>query len=124
MKEKILVDTDIIVQYLKTGKGVLPTAYEKYEMVISAVSYTELLASKTFEDESLRKEVLEFCEKYFTIKEINSAIALRAAQVLRESEVNLATSFIAATALEEGMKLLSEENKNFKNIKGIEMMQI
>ena len=124
MKETILVDTGVIVEYLKTGKGVLPTAYEQYEMVISAVTYTELLASKTFEDSALKDEVLEFCEKYFTIIEINEEIALKAADVIRTSEMTLANAYIAATALVKGIKILSDEEKKLDKVEGVEFLSI
>lgn len=124
MKEVILVDTGIIVQYLKTGKGVLPVAYEKYEMNISAATYTELLASKTFQDGNLEKEVLEFCEKYFSIKEVNEEISLKAADIIRKYQVNLAVAMIAATALVNGVKILSDDEKTFKDIEGIEMLSM
>lgn len=124
MKEVVLVDTGIIVEYLRTGKGVLPAAYENYEMVISAATFTELLASKTFEDEALKKEVLEFCEKYFSVKEITSETALKTAEVLRGSDVTLATAFVAATALEHGVKILSDDQKKFNSVQGVTFLNM
>src|SRR5258708_13877481 len=97
MKTTILVDTGIIVQYLKTGKGILPTAYEKYKMVISAATYAELLASKTFQDENLEKEVLDFVDKYFTIRDVSKKIAHEAARIMRVNEISFAAACVAAT---------------------------
>lgn len=116
MKDQILVDTNVIVQYLKTGKGLLPTVYERFEMQISAVSLTELLASKTFEDVDLLKEVLEFVDKYFTIKEVSREIASKAAELVRQQELSIATSYVAATAIVNNMPLLSETPDRYKNV--------
>jgi len=124
MKEVVLVDTGIIVEYLRTGKGVLPSAYENYEMVISSATYTELLASKTFEDEALKKEVLEFCEKYFSVKDITSETAMKAAEVLRGSDVTLATAYVAATSLEHGIKVLSDDQKKFATVQGLTFLNM
>lgn len=124
MKEVVLVDTGIIVEYLKTGKGVLPSAYENYEMVISSATYTELLASKTFEDEALMKEVLEFCEKYFSVKEIKDTTALKAAEVLRNSTVTLATAYVAAAALENNIKVLTDNQQKFAGISGLTFLNM
>jgi len=124
MKTSILVDTDIIIQYLKTGKGVLPTAYEKYTMFISAATYTELLSSKTFNDNNLEKEVLEFVDKYFNVKEISKDIAHHAAKLVREHELNLTVSYIASTALTQEMELLTEDLKTFNKIPGIKFIQL
>lgn len=124
MKEVVLVDTGIIVEYLRTGKGVLPTAYENYEMVISAATFAELLASKTFEDEALRKEVLEFCEKYFSVKDISDKTAMKTAEVLRTSDVTLATAFLAATAMEHNIKVLTDDEKKFSSVSGLTFLNM
>ena len=124
MKTVILVDTDIIIQYLKTGKGVLPSAYEKYTMAISAATYAELLSSKTFNDTNLEKEVLEFVDKYFTIREVSKKTAHEAAKLVREHELNLATAFIAATALIENVQILTEDKKTFGKIPGVKFIDL
>lgn len=116
MKDQILVDTDVVVQYLKSGKGLLPSVYEKYEMVLSSISVAELLASKTFEDNSLLNEVMEFVDKYFTIKDVSKEIATKAADYIRINKVNLATATIAATAVTSNIPLLSENPKDFESI--------
>jgi predicted nucleic acid-binding protein len=120
MKKQILVDTSVIVQYLKSGKGKLPEVYEKYEMLVSTVTLTELLASKTFSDTNLLNEVLEFVDKYFTVKEANREIASRAAEIIRDYEASLATAYISATAIENELPLLTENEKEYSNIKNIE----
>lgn len=124
MKEGIIVDSNIIIQYLKTGKGVLPTAYEKYTMYISAATFSELLASKTFVDDNLEKEVLDFVDKYLTIKEIDKKVAHEAARLLREYDITLATSYVAATCITEGMKLLTEDASSFSGISGVSLLSM
>jgi len=124
MKETIIVDTSVIVQYLKTGKGVLPVAYEKYNMVISVATYTELLASKTFEDANLEKEVKDFVDKYFNVVEVNKTLSDEAAKLIRASEVSLAISYVAATAIQKGYAILSEEKRSFSGINGLNFIEI
>lgn len=124
MKETIIVDTSVIVQYLKTGKGVLPVAYEKYNMVISVATYTELLASKTFEDANLEKEVKDFVDKYFNVVEVNKTLADEAAKLIRASEVSLAISYVAATAIQKGYSILSEDKRSFSGINGLNFVEI
>lgn len=124
MKETIIVDTTVIVQYLKSGKGVLPIAYEKYSMVISAATFTELLASRTFEDSNLEKEVKEFVEKYFKVIEIDQEIADSSAKVIRSSEVSLATSFVAGTAIVRKFPILTENIGSFSGIKGLDFVEL
>lgn len=120
MKTTIIVDTDVITEYLKTGKGSLPGAYEKFSMVISAATLLELLASKTFVDESLAQEVKEFVDKYFVIKEIDRKVAEKAAEIIREREVTMATALVAATALVFSHKILTNNPDEYNRIDGIE----
>jgi len=124
MKETIIVDTTVIVQYLKTGKGVLPIAYEKYNMVISSATYTELLASRTFEDANLEKEVKDFVDKYFTVIEINKVVADEAARIIRNSEVSLAVSYVAASASNKGYSVLTEDKRSFSSVKGLNFIEL
>jgi predicted nucleic acid-binding protein len=124
MKSVIIVDTDIIVQYLRTGKGILPAAYEKYSMVISVSTFSELLASTTFKDAGLEKEVLEFVEKYFTIKDMNKEIAHSAAKLIREHGLTLATAYTAATAMSESAPILTEDKNTFNKIPNISFVAL
>lgn len=124
MKETIIVDTTVIVQYLKTGKGVLPIAYEKYNMVISSATYTELLASRTFEDANLEKEVKDFVDKYFTVIDINKEISDAAAKVIRSTEVSLAVSYVSAAALNKGYAILTEDKRSFSGVNGLNFVEL
>lgn len=120
MKTTIIVDTDVITEYLKTGKGVLPVAYEKFSMVISVVTLAELMASKTFSDSSLASEVKEFVDKYFVVKEIDRKIAEKAAEIIRENEVTMAAALVAATAIVFSHKVLTNNQDEYSEIAGIE----
>lgn len=124
MKNTILVDISVIVEYLKTGKGVLPIAYEKFTMAIIAPTYTELLASVTFKDANLEKEVQEFIKKYFTVMELDEATALRAATVLRNHDVTLAAAMVAATALSKNLSLLTNDKKLYEKIEGMTFAEV
>jgi len=124
MKTTIVVDTGIILEYLKTGKGVLPEVYEKYTMVIPSVTVTEVLASKTFSDKGLEQEVVSFLHKYFKVEDVTEKIAYQAAETIRESSINLSTALIAATAITGGYKLLTDNKKHFGKVAGIEMLEL
>lgn len=123
MKQVVIVDTDIVIEYLKTGKGILPVAYEKHTMHLSVVAFTELLASKTFEDANLKKEVLEFVEKYFTLKEVNKEIAEEAARLLREHKINLATAMIAATSIITKNPVIANDKEAYKKL-GVDVIEV
>ncbi len=124
MKATIVVDTGVILEYLKTGKGVLPDVYEKYSMIIPSLTLTEILASKTFSDKALEQEVVSFLHKYFKIEDVSEKAAHKAAEIVREFNVSLMTATIAATAIAGGHKLLSDNKKSFSKIAGVEMLEL
>ena len=124
MKSTVVVDTGIIVEYLKTGKGSLPSVYEKYNMIISVATFVEILASKTFEDESLKKEVLSFIDKYFKVRETSQKMGSKAAELIREKGISLAEALTAATALDGAYPVLTDDEKTFGDIPGIELMKL
>lgn len=123
MKSSILVDTGVIIEYLKTGKGLLPKVYETYTMFISASTLSELLASKTFEDTSLEKEVLEFVDKYFAIKDVDKKTAHQAAIFVRKYGINLSESLIMATAKINNLPFLTTDEE-LKKIGEVEFLSI
>ncbi len=124
MKSTIIVDINVIVEYLKTGKGILPTAYEKFKMKISSVTYAELLASSTFADSSLEKEVVDFLKKYFEVADFDEKTAVETAKVLRDSELTLAQAVVAATAKAHGVQLLTDDKKSFEKVESLQFVEI
>ncbi len=124
MKSTVVVDTGIIIEYLKSGKGALPSVYEKYNMIISVGTFTEILASKTFEDEGLKKEVIQFIDKYFKVRDFSPKMALKAAELIRTRNMTLSTSFTAATALDGSYPVLTDDDKTFGGIEGLELMRL
>lgn len=124
MKNTVLVDANVVIEYLKTGKGTLPVAYETYNLVISVVTITEILASKTFEDDNLNKEVREFIDKYFIVVDLNRDIAEKTGEIIRKYELNLSASIVAATCIIGEYDLLTNNEEEFKNIEGLSILKL
>lgn len=124
MKKTILVDIGIIVEYLKSGQGLLPKAYETYKMQIVAATYAELLASQTFTDPSLEKEVIEFLHKYFEVIPVDEKIASSTAKVMREKELTFGTAMIAGAAVANGLELLTDKESDFEGIEGLTVLKM
>jgi predicted nucleic acid-binding protein len=124
MKRTILVDSGVIIEYLKSGKGVLPKAYELYKMQITTTTYSELLASSTFKDEGLEKEVIEFIKKYFEVVAIDEKTALEVAKILRNGDINLATAQTAGMAKVNDLEVLTDDKKQFKDVEELKFLEI
>lgn len=124
MKDTIVVDIGIIIQYLKSGQGLLPIAYDKYKMSISASTFTELLASKTFEDQTLEKEVLDFVDKYFSVENIDKKVANEATKLIRKHNLTLGSAFVAALSISQSLPLLTDNKDLFKSVEGLELLDL
>ncbi len=122
--QKLLVDTTIIVEYLKTGKGVLGSVMDTYTLFIPMVVYTELLAIKRAENDNVSRQIRDFISDNFELIQINSTIAATAGKVLRDYEVTLAHSLIAATALEEDIPLLTYDMHIFDRVANLKLVDI
>lgn len=123
MKESIIVDTSVLVEYLKTGKGKLPDVHEKFELIVSSVTVTEILASKTFMDNSLEEEVNSFVSKYFKVMDVSESIAKLAAKIIRDHGLNFVSSVIAATAMEGNHKLLTSKKGDYSKVDNIQFLE-
>jgi predicted nucleic acid-binding protein len=117
MKSIVLVDTSIILEYLKTGKGILPTAYEKYQMWAPSTALVEIFASETFHDKSVKKDVEEFCEKYLTFKDVTKEVALVAADLVRNNKITFAKACLWALSYTEDIEVLVDSIKEEKEAK-------
>lgn len=119
----VLVDIGIIIEYLKSGKGILPTIYEKYKMKITSVTFAELLASSTFKDANLEREVMEFCKKYFEVVSVDQMIGLEVARIMRTYELNLAASSVAAAAKAMNIPLVTDDKKTYQRVEGLVLLE-
>lgn len=124
MKNTVLVDIDVIIEYLKSGQGLLPKAHEQFDLTITPVTYAELLASKTFEDAKLETEVDEFINKYFKVTDITAAAGVEAAKIIRAMGTNLATALVAGVAKSSAMPLLTNAKDAFDDIEGVTFAEV
>lgn len=125
MKNTITVDADVIIEYLKTGEGKLTDAYEKYSMIIAPTTYTEILASQTFTEDSLEQDVVSFLKEYFKIQVVDESIAHTAARIIRDSDsIALAHAYVAATAVETKTQLLTNRADVYEGVSDMVMVQV
>ncbi|RMD76940.1 hypothetical protein D6810_02505 [Candidatus Dojkabacteria bacterium] len=106
MKDVVYVDTSIIIEFLNTGEGLLPIAYERYQMWIPATSLIDIFASKTFKDEKLEKDVIQFFKKYFSVTDVDREKSLVASKIVRDFKVTFSKACLWASAITEDIELL------------------
>lgn len=113
----LLLDTNIIIYALKGLANVKP--YFDFEPFISVITEMEILGVKEITDSELniRETALEFCIIIpFTNSIKNKAILLK-----RQIKIPLPDAIIAATAIEEGLTLVTAD-KGFKRIKELQLI--
>lgn len=120
-KVRLLVDTDIIIDYLK---GIKP-AKELFhsadiDLYCSVLSKKELLAKPGLHA-SERKKIMRLMDSLKVLK-IDEDILAKYSRLIKEYGENqelLADYIIAATAWAKGLPLLTRNHRHFKNMKEI-----
>ncbi|MBN2896776.1 MAG: type II toxin-antitoxin system VapC family toxin [Campylobacterales bacterium] len=117
-----LIDTDVLIWYLRGNQKAYELIHTMGAFCISSVTYMELVQGMRNKDE-LR--VLQKTLKQWSVKTIyiNEEIASRALFYVEEHflshSMQLADSLIAATATSYGMTLITANDKHYKIVKEI-----
>lgn len=117
-----LMDTDVLILYLRGDENAYELIHNMKEFCISSVTYMELIQGMRNKNE-LR--ILQKTLKQWNVKTIyiNEEISARALFLMEEyflsHSMQLADSLIAATSLIYGMDLITANDKHYKVVKGI-----
>jgi len=124
---KVLVDTCVIIDYLRTPNKEKTHYYrlfseEKNHAAISLVTVTELWAGKSISS----KKALSYVNKVLNRTNVivpDIKTAKLAGTIIRELMHNnsLADAYIAATAIQHKLPLLTLHKKDFQNIPGLKL---
>lgn len=126
--QRIFLDSDIIIDFLKMGQGMFPQivtlqAVGKIEMYISSVTVFELFSGASAKrDES---KILELISNLKTIP-FDEHLAKFAGEIRRDKKLSIALAdfFIAATSLFIGAHLATRNREHFKGIKGLKFFDL
>lgn len=122
--DKILVDTDILIDYSKGYRGLLQKLFElqkkkKVELFINPVITAEYFTDQNLSIKSKFNKAIKFLE-FFRMVNINKEIGILAGRLSREKVVSyLGDSLIAATCLQGELKLATRNKKHFNNVKNL-----
>ena len=123
MENIIIIDTDIIINYVKQSTSTILESYirlqnqKKVELKVSTITIFEYFSGVSFSN-NMEYETAELLFNQFTIQEVNEKIVKIAARLNNErklsSSIGLADVLIASTALYLGAPLLTLNKHHFK----------
>ncbi len=118
----ILVDTDILIWYLRGNEKAYKTIEYLESFTISVVTYMELVQGMRNKKElnSLRQALRAWnCEILYITEEISAKAMFAVEQHFLSHAMQLADALIGATAIVHGLPLLTGNDKHYKIMKGL-----
>lgn len=119
--KKILVDTDILIDYSKGYDRFLGDLLRKQEegsveLFVTPVNIAEYMTDSGLRDPKRREQAAAFLD-FFTVKEIGKTVGLLAGQYLRDGKMDyLGDALVAAVAVDGGMTLVTRNIRHFQKI--------
>ena len=120
----LLIDSDVLIWYMRGNPKAYKVIEEQNGFFVSVVSYMELVQGmqNTRELTLLRKTMRNWNAKILYINEDISAKAMFfVEQHYLSHSIVLADALIAATAVSNGLKLLTSNIKHYKILKNLEL---
>lgn len=125
MELDYLWDTNIIIYYLNnslppSSQSFLENIIDHSEINISVITQIELLSWNTNKssDLTLMKDLIDSC----CVIPLDESVVEKVIETRRASKIKLPDSIIAASALVNGLTLLSHDNKDFRKVKDLKMI--
>ena len=120
----MLIDTDVIIWYMRGNLNALKAIEKNKGFRISAVTYMELVQGMRNKNElaTLRKALKSWGTKIIYItEEISSRAIFYVEQHYLSHSMQLADALIGATAVSHGIPLLTGNDKHYKIVKEIKL---
>ena len=126
---KIVVDTDVIIDYLKKrqpGAELLKKAYLKYRLHVTAITVYELMYGV---HRSGRTSLINRLLRYVTVISFDEAAARKAATLhhaltSKGQDIGVKDAFIGAICEVHKLPLLTRNVKHFSRIPGLKLLSI
>ncbi len=120
----VLVDTDVLIWYLRGNSNAYELIHSLPHICISSVTYMELVQGMRNKEElrTLQQTLKQWNVKTIYVNEEISAKALFfVEEYFLSHSMQLADALIGATATMYGMTLITANDKHYKIIKELEM---
>lgn len=121
MAGKYLIDTNTVIDYLDNK---LPSnaanMLDAEDLEISVITRMELLAWPNAEPQQV--SILNQFISSVVIWSLDEPVILKGIEVRKNNQIKLPDAIIAATSIVHGLNLITRNINDFKNIKGIKLI--
>ncbi len=120
----VLVDTDILIWYLRGNEKAYKTIETLESFSISVVTYMELVQGMRNKKElqSLRRALHAWnCQILYITEEISIKAMFAVEQHFLSHSLQLADALIAATAITNSLSVLTGNDKHYRILKGVQI---
>ena len=120
----ILVDTDVLIWYLRGNEKAYMTIEDLDDFSISVVTYMELVQGMRNKQElsSLRQALYAWnCKILYITEEISAKAMFAVEQHFLSHSMQLADALIGSTAVSHGLPLLTGNDKHYKIMNGLQV---
>jgi predicted nucleic acid-binding protein len=117
-KDKLLIDTDVFIDYLNVG--FLRTIFEDkdFQIYYSIVTKKELLSKRGLKE--AERQAIQFILKRYRVIPLNSKITEKYSEIqMKYPQAGKEDALIAATALVAKLPLVTRNWKHYRNIEGL-----
>lgn len=126
--EKILIDTDVIIDFLRGYHKRIKTVFDKIEKkeikaYIALLTIAELYSGKDSENKE-REIILNQLLSFFEIIPLDYTLCKQAGSLKRKYGLGLVDSIIAATSIKNKMKLFTFNINHFKNLPNLALCSV
>ncbi len=119
-----LVDTDVLIWYLRGNENAYKLIHSLGDFCISSITYMELVQGMRNKDElrALQKTLRQWNVKtLFVSEEISAKALFYVEEYFLSHSMELADSLIASTATQYGMQLITANDKHYRRVKELDL---
>lgn len=125
--KRLLLDTSVIIDHLhkRDAKNTLLYSLVEEELYVSIVTYTEVFSGKSIWESDEVKTKVEELFLALKILPLSTKISEKAGYIKAHyAGGSIADSIIAATAVENGLELVTLNRKHFVNVEGVKFLDL
>ncbi|MFT5367788.1 MAG: tRNA(fMet)-specific endonuclease VapC [Candidatus Latescibacterota bacterium] len=121
----LIIDTDIVIDFLRHQSNILPQAVTQYQCHLTAISLFELQMGAIRSEQQTQRfsEILQ----HFSVLPFNANAARQAATLARQLQqtgqmIGLPDTLIAGICLSQNIPLLTRNTRHYERVTGLQII--